>query len=377
VKDIRAVIQRAREGASFLGDRSRGGTVLFIDEIHRFNKAQQDALLPFVEDGTLVLIGSTTENPSFEVNSALLSRLQVYVLKPLPPEVLEELVDRALADVEQGYGAYPVELEAEARAVLLRIADGDARTLFNALEAAFLSEYAGQPQAGQALCITRAGLEAAVQKRTPRHDRAGESHYDTASAFIKSLRASDPHAACYWLGRMLAGGEDPLFIVRRMVIFASEDVGNADPQALTLAVATQQAVHFVGLPEAVYALHQAAAYLATAPKSNATLRSIKAVEDLLENRGMVPVPLHLRNAPTGLMKKLGYGRDYIYPHDEPGHIAPAGCMPEALEGEQVYRPSTFGFERQIQKRMDYWEELRQSARKKRNDGKTPRTGPDP
>ena len=371
VKDLREIIRRAREGASFFGDKTRGGTVLFIDEIHRYNKVQQDALLPFVEDGTLVLIGSTTENPSFEVNSALLSRLQVYTLTPLSPEVLSALVDLALADADAGYGRYGVDLEAGARAFLLQFADGDARTLYNALEVGFLSAYADRdPAHGEAgIRISRAGVEAALQKRTPRHDKGGDSHYDVVSAFIKSLRASDPHAACYWLGRMLAGGEDPLFVVRRMVIFASEDVGNADPQALPLTVAAQQAVHFVGLPEATYGLYQAAAYLATAPKSNASLRAIKAVEELLEEKGTRPVPLHLRNAPTGLMKKLGYGKDYLYPHDAPGHIVDVSCMPEGLEGEEVYRPSTFGFERQIQKRMEYWEELRRQTRRKKKQGK--------
>jgi len=375
VKDLREITRRAREGPSLLEEKTReknrGGTVLFIDEIHRYNKAQQDALLPFVEDGTLVLIGSTTENPSFEVNSALLSRLQVYTLTPLRPEVLSALVDRALADADAGYGRYEVDLEDGARAFLLQFADGDARTLYNALEAGFLSAYADLDPAGAEarIRITRTGVEAALQKRTPRHDKGGDSHYDIASAFIKSLRASDPHAACYWLGRMLAGGEDPLFVVRRMVIFASEDVGNADPQALTVAVAAQQAVHFVGLPEATYALYQTAAFLATSPKSNASLRAIKAVEGLLEERGARPVPLHLRNAPTGLMKKLGYGKDYLYPHDAPGHIVDVSCMPEGLEGEEVYRPSTYGFERQIEKRMEYWEELRRQARQMKKQGK--------
>ncbi|MBN2491609.1 MAG: replication-associated recombination protein A [Planctomycetes bacterium] len=364
VKDIRAVIDRAKERTTFLGERQGRATVLFIDEIHRFNKAQQDALLPFVEDGTLILIGSTTENPSFEVNSALLSRLQVYTLEPLAADVLGVLLERALGDATRGLGRFPVALDADARDFLIRFADGDARALLNGLEAGFLSAAAGWDpgEAAAVILVTAAGLAAALQRRTPRHDKGGEAHYDTISAFIKSLRASDADAACYWLGRMLAGGEDPLFIVRRMVIFASEDVGNADPQALGLAVAAQQAVHFVGLPEATYALYQAASYLATVPKSNATVRAIAAVARLLEAGTTPPVPLHLRNAPTTLMQKLGYGRDYIYPHDVPGHISAQGGLPAGLEGERIYRPSVYGFEREIRKRMDYWERLRKQAR---------------
>jgi putative ATPase len=364
VKDIRAVIGRARDGASFLGERQRPGTVLFIDEIHRFNKAQQDALLPDVENGTLVLIGSTTENPSFEVNSALLSRLQVYTLTPLESAQLNAILDRTLADHERGLGRHGVDLDADSRAFLLDFADGDARALLNGLEVGFLAAAADSPSGeDRPIRVTRTLLERALQQRTPRHyDKAGEAHYDTISAFIKSLRASDPDAACYWLGRMIAGGEDPLFIARRMVIFASEDVGNADPHALTLAVATQQAVHFVGLPEGSYALYQAASYLATAPKSNATVRAIAAVGRLLEEGRTPPVPLALRNAPTTLMKKLGYGRDYIYPHDVPGHIVAGSCLPEGIEAESIYQPSIYGFEREIRKRMDYWKKLRQAAR---------------
>jgi len=364
VKDIRAVIGRAREGASFLGERQRPGTVLFIDEIHRFNKAQQDALLPHVEDGTLVLIGATTENPSFEVNSALLSRLQVYTLEPLEDEQLNAILDRSLKDGVRGLGGHGVDLTADGRAFLLAIADGDARALLNGLEIGFLAA-AADPAASErpGLRITRSRLERALQQRTLRHyDKAGEAHYDTISAFIKSLRASDPDAACYWLGRMVAGGEDPLFIARRMMIFASEDVGNADPQALALAVAAQQAVHFVGMPEGSYALYQAASYLATAPKSNATVRAIAAVDRLLQSGRTPPVPLHLRNAPTTLMKKLGYGKDYVYPHDAPGHIVAGSCLPAGLESEVISRPSIYGFEREIRKRMDYWMKLRQAAR---------------
>ncbi len=356
VKDIRAVAEQVRS-ADFMGERATTGRVLFIDEIHRFNKAQQDALLPHVEDGTLVLIGSTTENPSFEVNAALLSRVQVFTLEPLDDAALAALLDRALADRVRGFGAFDVRLDDDARTALSRHADGDARSLLNALEASVLDadDPDGDPDGEVSLDV--AAVERAIRRRVARHDKSGDRHYDLASAFIKSLRASDADAACYWLGRMIDGGETPRFIARRLVIFASEDVGNADPQALGVAVDAARAVEMVGLPEGSYALYQAACYLATAPKSNASLRAIAAVRELLAE-GQLPVPLSLRNAPTTLMKKLGYGDGYRYPHDAPGHIVAGSCLPSQLAGRPVYEPSTFGFEREIRKRIDYWAKLR-------------------
>ncbi len=305
VADLRRIVAEARA-------RRRVGrrTVLFIDEIHRFNKGQQDAVLPYVEDGTVTLIGATTENPSFEVNSALLSRARVFVLQALSDDEVATIVDRALRDRERGLGAKELELESDAKRLLVGFANGDARAALSALEFAGASLPEGTRKIDATL------VREAMQRRNSPYDKGGDMHYDVVSAFIKSIRASDPNASLYWLARMIEGGEDPLFIARRLVILASEDVGLADSNGLQVAVAAQQAVHFVGMPEGFFPLAHATLYLATAPKSNAVGRSYGAAkEDVLETRNE-PVPLHLRNAPTRLMRELGYGRDYHYAHDD-------------------------------------------------------------
>ena len=325
VADLRRVVRDA-------GARRRVGkrTVLFIDEIHRFNKAQQDAVLPYVEDGTVTFIGATTENPSFEVNSALLSRARVFVLQPLSEDEVGTIVDRALNDSERGLGAMQLQLEPDARRLLISLANGDARAALNALE------FAG------ATAATREGIPAidstlireAMQRRGSQYDKAGDMHYDVISAFIKSVRAGDPDAALYWLARMIEGGEDPLFIARRLVILASEDVGLADSNGLKVAVAAQQAVHFVGMPEGFYPLAHATLYLATAPKSNEVGRAYAAALDDVQNTYNDPVPMHLRNAPTGLMRQLGYNKGYHYPHDD--YNIRQLNLPERLRDRKYY-----------------------------------------
>lgn len=325
VADLRRVVAEA-QARRRVGQR----TVLFIDEIHRFNKAQQDAVLPYVEDGTVTLIGATTENPSFEVNSALLSRARVFVLQQLTDEEIAAIVDRALTDPGRGLGKEKIELEPDARATLIGYANGDARTALNALE--FASETA--PTRNGAKQIDRELVLEALQKRGSTYDKGGEQHYDVISAFIKSIRASDPDAAVYWLARMLDGGEDPLFIARRLVILSSEDVGLADPQGIQVAIAAQQAVHFVGMPEGFYPLAHATLYLAKAPKSNSVGRAYSAaMQDVQETRND-PVPLHLRNAPTGLMKRLGYGKGYHYAHDD--YSVKQDNLPENLYDRRYY-----------------------------------------
>ncbi len=327
VADLRKVVAEAQTRKK-IGQRS----VLFIDEIHRFNKAQQDAVLPYVEDGTVTLIGATTENPSFEVNSALLSRARVFVLKQLDDEEIATIVDRALNDEEHGVAALRVELDPDARETLIGYANGDARTALNALE--FASQTA--PERDGVRRVDKALIKEALQKRGSTYDKGGEQHYDIISAFIKSIRASDPDAAVYWLARMLDGGEDPLFIARRLVILASEDVGLADPQGIQVAISAQQAAHFVGMPEGFYPLAHATLYLAKAPKSNSVGRAYgEAMRDVQETRND-PVPLHLRNAPTGLMKNLGYGRDYHYAHDD--YSVKQENLPENLRGRKYYDP---------------------------------------
>ncbi|MGH7737148.1 MAG: replication-associated recombination protein A [Candidatus Tyrphobacter sp.] len=321
VADLRRVVAQAQA-------RRRVGrrTVLFIDEIHRFNKAQQDAVLPYVEDGTVTLIGATTENPSFEVNSALLSRARVFVLHALRDDDVGTIVDRALADCERGLGAAGIALDAQGRAELVGLANGDARTALNALELAASSA----ALTDGTRTIGRAEILDAMQRRASLYDKGGDAHYDTISAFIKSIRGSDANAAIYWLARMIESGEDPLFIARRLVIAASEDVGLADSRGLPVAVAAQQAVHFVGMPEGFFPLAHATLYLARARKSNAVGRAYSAaLRDVRDERND-PVPLHLRNAPTGLMRELGYGRDYHYSHDD--YDVPQTFLPENLLG---------------------------------------------
>jgi putative ATPase len=327
VADLRRVVNDARTR-----ERSGKRTVLFIDEIHRFNKAQQDAILPYVEDGTVVFIGATTENPSFEVNSALLSRARVFVLHQLSDADVATIVDRALGDAERGLGAQNVRLDDEARGILVGLANGDARAALNALEFAAASA----PVRDGVRTIDVPLVREAMQRRGTAYDKAGETHYDTISAFIKSIRASDADAALYWLARMIDGGEDPLFIARRLVILASEDVGLADSNGLTVAVAAQQAAHFVGMPEGFFPLAHATLYLATAPKSNGVGSSFgAAMADVQETRND-PVPLHLRNAPTGLMRQLGYGQGYHYAHDD--YDVKQLNLPENLKERRYYRP---------------------------------------
>jgi putative ATPase len=327
VADLRRIVAQAQQRR-----RVGGRTVLFIDEIHRFNKAQQDAILPYVEDGTVTLIGATTENPSFEVNSALLSRTRVFVLHPLSDDDVATIVDRALSDPQRGLGGRHIRLEPQALQTLIGYANGDARTALSALEFAATTA----PQRDGERTIDRELVLEALQKRGSTYDKGGEQHYDIISAFIKSVRASDPDAAVYWLARMIDGGEDPLFIARRLVILASEDIGLADSQGIQVAIAAQQAVHFVGMPEGFYPLAHATLYLARARKSNSVGRAYSAaMRDVVETRND-PVPLHLRNAPTGLMKGLGYGRDYHYAHDD--YSVRQENLPENLRGKRYYEP---------------------------------------
>jgi putative ATPase len=347
VKDIRAVIEEARRQRQRFGKR----TLLFIDEIHRFNKAQQDALLPHVERGTLIFIGATTENPSFEVIAPLLSRTRVFTLQPLAPEDLSALLQRALQDPTRGLGHTPVTLAPAAHDLLVSLANGDARVALNILELAFLTTEPGT-DGRRVLDLPR--IEEAAQQRTLLYDKAGEEHYGLISALHKSLRGSDPDAALYWLGRMLEAGEDPLYVVRRLIRFASEDVGNADPQALLIAVAAMQAVHFVGMPEGNLALAQAAVYLATAPKSNALYAAYAKVQEDIQRTQALPVPMHLRNAPTALMRELGYGRGYKYPHDYPDRHVEETYLPENLRGRVYYEPVDDGHERLIRQRLRRW-----------------------
>ena len=354
VADLRRIVDEARERRALHSQR----TILFIDEIHRFNKAQQDVILPYVEEGIVTLIGATTENPSFEVIGPLLSRCRVYTLNQLTPEQVETIVRRALADKERGLGDRSLTVDDDVAPGLASASGGDARVALNALElAAAAAEAQGDRQ------VTLATIEEALQHRTYLYDRAGDAHYDTISAFIKSLRGSDPDAALYWLARMIEAGEDPLFIVRRMVILAAEDIGLADPQALVIATACQQAVHFVGMPEGYLPMAECAIYLATAPKSNSALSAYgRAVADARETRND-PVPLHLRNAVTGLMREMGYGREYKYAHSFPGHRVEQEHLPERLRGHRYYEPGELGWERRI------WEEYQRlkAASKKGGD----------
>jgi putative ATPase len=337
VADLRTIVAEAKaRGAR--GER----TILFIDEIHRFNKAQQDVILPYVEDGTVTLIGATTENPSFEVNAALLSRARVYVLHALSDGAVRTIVQRALADPERGLGGRDVTVEPEALDRIVELAAGDARIALTTLE---LAAAAGP------VPITAALVSEVVQRRAPRYDKGGDQHYDIISAFIKSVRGSDPDAALYWLARMVEAGEDPLFIMRRMVILAAEDVGLADPQALVVAVAAQQAVHVVGMPEGYLPMSEAAIYLATAPKSNSALAGYGRARAAVERAGDLQVPLHLRNAVTGLMKNLGYGAGYKYAHDYAGHHVAQQYLPDELAGERFYEPGDQGYERTIAERL--------------------------
>ncbi len=351
VKEIRSVVDEAQ--TQWRDYRKK--TLLFVDEIHRFNKAQQDAFLPHVESGLITLIGATTENPSFEIISPLLSRSRVMLLKPFSDDDLSLILKGAVADDERGLGALNLEIEPEALSALVWSADGDARTALNTLEAAASMIDTGPDGARK---ITRKVVEETFQKKYLLYDKGGEEHYNLISALHKSLRGSDPDAALYWLARMLAAGEDPLFIARRLVRFASEDVGNADPRALTVAVAAMQAFQFIGLPEGELALAQASVYLATASKSNALYTGYGRVRETIRRTGALPVPLHIRNAPTGLMKDLGYGKDYRYAHDFEDAYVPQEYLPDALKGQSFYNPTERGYEKIIRERMDQWRKLR-------------------
>jgi putative ATPase len=341
IKEIRAVMTEAEEARRLRGRR----TILFVDEIHRFNKAQQDAFLPRVEAGDIVLIGATTENPSFEVNSALLSRSKVHVLKPLEASTVVTILRRALADRERGLGDLGLSADDDALHGIARYANGDARIALNMLELA------------AAVAADRRRIDAAMvadlaQNRSLLYDKTGEEHYNLISALHKSLRNSDPDASVYWLARMIESGEDALYIARRLVRFASEDIGNADPQALAITVAAKDAVHFMGMPEGNTALAQAAIYLATAPKSNAVYRAYSEAAEAAATDVAEPVPLHLRNAPTGLMKALEYGKGYKYAHNEPEGVAEMECLPPAHKGRQFYKPTERGFEAEVRKRLE-------------------------
>jgi putative ATPase len=327
---------------------------VFVDEIHRFNKAQQDAFLPRVESGDIVLIGATTENPSFEVNAALLSRSKVFVLKPLDEDAIVTILRTALSDAERGLGRDHPEADDDALRAIARFANGDARSALNLLQLTVSSaqQPAGRPKIDAAL------LEKTLQNRALLYDKSGEQHYNLMSALHKSMRNSDADAAVYWLARMLEAGEDPKYVARRLIRFASEDVGNADPQALAITVAAKDAVHFIGMPEGNTALAQAVLYLATAPKSNAVYAAYGDAAEAAKTDFAAPVPLHIRNAPTKLMKELDYGKGYRYAHDEPDAVASMDCLPDNLKGREFYRPSDYGFEKEIRKRLEWWKRKR-------------------
>ena len=353
IKDIKDVMAAAEQ-------RRRAGrrTIVFVDEIHRFNKAQQDAFLPRVEAGDIVLIGATTENPSFEVNAALLSRSKVFVLQPLDEAAVTRILRRALADRERGLGAMEAEVTDEALGAIARVADGDGRKALNLLQlvVAAAPQPVGHPKVDLAL------VQDTLQKKTLRYDKNGEEHFNLMSALHKSMRNSDPDAAVYWLARMLEAGEEPMYIARRLVRFASEDVGIADPQALVIAMAARDALHFIGMPEANTALAQSCLYLATAPKSNAVYAAYNAAAESATQDAAEPVPLHLRNAPTRLMKSLDYGRGYQYAHDQPDAVAAMDCLPERLQGRRFYQPTERGFEKEIKRRLDGWNEIKSQRR---------------
>lgn len=347
VADLRRAVAGAQERQSLY----QQPTILFVDEIHRFNKAQQDVILPYVEDGTITFIGATTENPSFEVNAPLLSRCRVFRLHALDADAVTGIIRRALADARRGLGTLTPQLEPEALVHLVNIADGDARVALNALEMAVVT---AEPGPDGTRRITADAIADALQRRTPQYDKAGDSHYDTISAFIKSVRGSSPDGALYWLARMLEAGEDPLFIARRLIILAAEDIGLANPGALPVAVAAQQAVHFIGLPEGRIPLAEATVYLATSPKSNAAYLALERALDDVRQEPHEPVPLHLRNAVTGLMRGMGYGSGYKYSHDYEGHFERQEYLPPNLSHRRYYEPSDQGSESAIAERLRRW-----------------------
>jgi putative ATPase len=357
VKEIRAVIDEARAQQAL----HRRRTVLFVDEIHRFNKAQQDAFLHHVESGLITLIGATTENPSFEVIAPLLSRCRVVTLERLAEAEIAAVLAQALADEERGLGRSGVGVDEDALSFLARAADGDARAALNALEVAASLAQPAAPGGPPARRVTLSLMQQALQKKALVYDKAGEEHYNLISALHKSLRGSDPDAALYWLARMLAAGEDHFYIARRMVRFASEDIGNADPNALGVAMNAMEAFRFLGPPEGDLALAQAAVYLATAPKSNRIYSAYGGVREAVAAGGSLPVPLHIRNAPTALMRELGYGRGYQYAHDFKEAVVPQDYLPDGLKGRVFYQPTDRGYEKLVKERLERWRELRRSA----------------
>ncbi len=350
VKEIRQLVKEAKERRSMYGQR----TIVLVDEIHRFNKAQQDALLPYVEDGTIILIGATTENPYFEVISALVSRSRVFQLKALTDDEIEVILRRTLADEERGLGKIPMRIDDAALAHLVHVSGGDARNALNALELAVTTTPADRQGV---VHINLAVAQQSIQRRALLYDKDGDAHYDTISAFIKSLRGGDPDAALYWMARMVYSGEDPRFIARRMIILASEDVGLADPQALVVATAAAQALEWVGLPEAQYALAEAAIYLATAPKSNSCGGYFKALEEV-EQEGIIQVPNHLKDGSRDAAA-LGHGEGYRYPHNFAGHWVPQQYLPDRLRGKRFYEPGDLGHEKAIKERLATWQETEQ------------------
>ena len=347
-------VPRIRQIVAEAEERLRTGgspTILFIDEIHRLNKAQQDSLLPYVEEGTVTLIGATTETPSFEINGALLSRARVFVLEPLKPEEIEVLLRRALTDEERGIAAMHLDVGDDAIKAIAELADGDARRALTVLEAAAL-------HVGEGGSITEAEVREALQLRFARHDKSGEEHYNMLSAYHTSLRASDPQAALYWMARMIEGGADPMTLFRRGIAMAAEDIGLADPEALKLAVAARDAFHMLGPPEGYLPLTEMTVYLATAPKSNSVIMALHRAIEAAQNTPAAPVPLNIRNAPTALHRQLGYNEGYQYAHDSPEHYIPQQTLPAELEHEEFYRPGKFGFEREIAKRLEWWASLK-------------------
>jgi len=365
VKEIRGVVAEAQNQQKLYRKR----TILFVDEIHRFNKAQQDAFLHHVESGLITLIGATTENPSFEVISPLLSRCRVITLKMLTADDIAAIIKAALKDRERGLGNLNLVLQADALDYLIGIADGDARSALNSLEVAgsLVAKTGDSGPQSDSLEITLADLERALQKKALAYDKSGEEHYNIISAFHKSLRGSDPDAALYWLERMLAAGEDPFYISRRMVRFASEDIGNADPQALTVAMHAMEAFKFLGHPEGELALAQATVYLATAPKSNSIYAAYGQVQQVVKNAGSLPVPLHIRNAPTRLMKDLGYGKDYKYAHNYQDAFVAQDYLPEKLKGQVFYSPTGRGYEKIVKERLDKWRRLKTNHMQEKKD----------
>jgi len=357
VKEIRTVIKIAKERRTLY----RQHTVLFVDEIHRFNKAQQDAFLHHVESGLITLIGATTENPSFEVIPPLISRCRVIVLEALGEKEIRHILRKALADREKGLGRAELNIADEALTYLVSISEGDARNALNSLELAaglVEGEGPGADDDGNRQTITLSSLEKALQKKAPLYDRAGEEHYNLISAFHKSLRGSDPDAALYWLGRMLSAGEEPLYVARRMVRFAAEDIGMADPHALNMALNGMEAYRFLGSPEGELALAQSAVYLATAPKSNRIYKAYGNVSKTIARTGSLATPLHIRNAPTQLMANAGYGKGYSYAHDYKDAYVAQEYLPKAIRGHRFYEPSDRGFEQTIRKRLAYWRHLK-------------------